>query len=468
MIKRIVTNFAALFTGEIVARVCHFIAVIYLARMLGVSGFGSISFSLALLSYFLLATNLGLGELGVREIARKKDVKDIVETIVSIRLTASAISFLALLVIACTLRKMPHTRYLLIAFGFTLFPYALSVEWVFRGIERMKYNAYGKIINAVLYAGLIIMFVRKPEDILKVAAITILADFISSIFYYVNFSRKFGQVKLHFDIKRWFSLLPTSLQLFVSSGLFIAYLNFGTVALGFAKNEQVVGIYGAAFKLILFCYALSDTLVAVTFPVISRLYHESREQLQEFINYCIKAAVLIGLPIAVGGLLLGPRLITLVYGVSYSKAGAPLQIMAWAVMLNLVDYILSYALVAFDRQSVYLRILMYATLLNVVFNVIAIPFIGYLAPSIALVLAEVVILALSIFFARDIVRLPLIKLAVKPCAAAFLMGLILLPLCGWLNPLALIVIGAAIYAGALLMAGVITKAEIARIRSVFT
>ena len=467
MLKRLVANFTALFSGEIIARVCHFISVIYLARMLGVAGFGAINFSLALLSYFLMATNLGLGELGVREIARKRDVRETVETIISIRLAASLVSYAALIVIALCLRKMPHTTFLLIAFGFTLLPYSLSVEWVFRGIEKMKYNAYGRIMNALIYVGLVFLIVRKPADILKVAAITITADFIVCVFYYINYSRKFGKVNIHFDLKRWLPLLKVSVQLFLSSALLMVYLNFGTVALGLAKDERAVGIYGAALKLVLFFFALSDTFVAVTFPVISRLYHEASDRLQQFMGYCVKIAVVMGLPVAIGGLVLGPRIIRLVYGASYASAGVLLQIMASFVLINLMSYVISYSLVAFDRQALYLRTLGYAVLLNLVLNITAIPLVGYYAPSVALVITEALVLGLSLFFLKDLIRLAWVKLAARPLAAACLMGLVIAPLAGRLNVLVVIAAGAAAYAAALFLTGAVTKEEIARIRGAF-
>jgi O-antigen/teichoic acid export membrane protein len=467
MLKKIIANFTALFTGEAIARICHFFTIIYIARVLGAQGFGAINFSLAIISYFLMTTNIGLSELGVREVARKKDTKEKAETILSIRFSLACFSFLTVLFIAFFLNKSPYTVYLLIAYGFTLFPYALSVEWVFRGIEKMKYNAYGRIINAFMYLGLIFALVKKPSDIVKVAMIAVLTDFITCIFYYANYRKRFGSIRFHLDLKRWFSLLPVSFQLFVSSALLIMYLNFGIIALGFIKNEQAVGIYSAAYKIAFLFYALSDVMVAAAFPVVSRFYHESREKFQVFMNYCIKATVSLGLPIAVGGLILGPRIIKITYGSSYSKAGPLLQIMSWFAAINLTSFILSYSLVAFDRQNKYLRILVYGLVFNIAFNLLAIHFMSYYAPSVALVLTEALVLILSFSEMKKLISVPFLRLVIRPFLCAALMSIPLLILFK-LNTFVLIALGTGFYFGALVSIGGVTKHEILKFKEALT
>jgi O-antigen/teichoic acid export membrane protein len=466
MIKRIVKNFTALFTGEVIARICHFVAVIYLARVLGAAGFGAINFSLAILSYFLMVTNLGLGELGIREVARKRDVKEMTETVLSIRLTIAAVSFLSLLLLTAFLRKAPQTTYLIIAYGVTIFPYASSFEWVFVGIEKMKYNAYGRIMNAVIYMSLIFLIIRQPSDILKVAFITIFVDTAVALFYYLIYRKMFGSLRLHLDLKRYFGLLRVSAQLFVSSAMMSIYLNFGTVALGFFKDEWSVGIFSASSKLTMFFFALSTVVVTAVFPILSSLYHESQEKLQKFLAYCARLTLILGVPVGVGMTVLGPKIIGFVYGPSYANAGPLLQILGWFAAVNLTSYVVSYSLVTCDRQGVYLKILACAAALNVCLNLLATPFIGYYAPSVALVLTEVLILIWSLFAMGDIAPVPFLKLSVRPLIASAVMGLLLLiPV--KVNLLALMGAAAVVYFAVLFAIGGFNK-EMILMKEAFT
>lgn len=466
MIKSIVKNLTALFTGEVIARICHFISVVYVARVFGAAGFGAINFSLAIVAYFLMVTNLGLGEIGVREVSRKKDIKDIAETIISMRLGIAVVSFAAILLIAFFGSKMTGTGYLVIAYGLTIFPYAMSLEWVFRGVEKMKYNAYGRIINAVLYLAMVLFFVRGVQDILKVAFITLAADLIACVIYYGIYSREFGGIRLHLDLKRWLGMGKMSSQLFVSSALLVVYINFGTIALGFLKGDLAVGIYGAAAKLVFLIYALSDIFVAAIFPVMSRLYHESGEKLSEFMRYCLKITALFGVPVAVGGTILGPGIIRLVYGASYLQSGPVFQILSWYAAVNLMSFALSYSLVACDRQHIYLKVMASGAIFNMIFNLVMVPFIGYYASAVALVLTEVITLVCSYLAVKEFITFPSIGSYTRLIAAAAVMAGILL-VSSKLNVIVLMVIAAVSYFSALFAFGGITRAEITRIREAF-
>lgn len=466
MIKKIFRNIAALFTGEVIARICHFVAVVYLARVIGAAGFGAINFSLAILSYFLMVTNLGLGELGVREVSRGRDVKDIAETIISMRLGIAAVSFIAICLIALFGKMMSKASYLVVAYGLTIFPYAFSLEWVFRGVMKMKYNAYGRIINAVLYLISILLLVHGVEDLLKVAFITMACDMISGIFYYINYSRKFGPVKLHINVKRWFDMGRISSQLFVSSAMVTAYLNFGMVALGFLMGDKAVGIYGAASKLIFFVYALSDLFVASTYPVMSRLYHESVDKFAAFMRYCLKVTVLAGLPIAIGGTILGPKIIGLIYGKSYSDSGIVFIVLSWFAAVNLTSFAVSYSLVSCDRQNRYLRITFIAAVFNVTLNLILVPFAGYVGSAVTLFATEVIVLVSSLVIVSGYVKLPDLMIFAKPLAAAVIMGMVLMVLMKF-NIVILMFLAVVVYLAALLLFGAISRDEFDMIKEAF-
>jgi len=466
MRKNIVKNLTALFTGEVVARMCHFVAVIYIARIFGAAGFGAINFSLAIIAYFMMVTNLGLGEIGVREVSRSKDIKDVAETIISMRLGIAVISFAVILLIALVGNKTTETMYLVIAYGLTIFPYAMSLEWVFRGVEKMKYNAYGRTINAVLYLAMVLLLVRGIQDILKVAFITLAADLIACAFYYGSYSRKFGGIKLHLDLKRWLAMGKISSQLFVSSALLVVYINFGTIALGFLKDEKAVGIYGAAAKLVFFVYALSDLFVAATFPVMARLYHESREKLGEFMKYSLKVTALFGIPVAVGGTMLGPKIIRLVYGTSYVQSGPIFQILSWFAAINLTSFVLSYSLVACDRQHIYLKVMAGGALFNIAFNLLVVPYAGYYASALALVLTEVATLLWSYLIVKDLIKLPSLGSYTRLIAAAMVMVAALFALRKF-DIAILMVVAVIAYFGAVFAFGGIKKSEIARIKEAF-
>src|SRR5579863_6487709 len=68
--RRLAINFVFLSFGEIAAKLLTFASFSYLARTLGPWQYGQLEFTLAIMVFFSLPVDLGLGSYGAREIAR--------------------------------------------------------------------------------------------------------------------------------------------------------------------------------------------------------------------------------------------------------------------------------------------------------------------------------------------------------------------------------------------------------------
>ena len=73
-IQRIAKNTVVLITGDLAASLIGFFFLIYIARYLGVGGFGVLSFALAFTAIFNVLTDIGLSTLTTREVARDKSL----------------------------------------------------------------------------------------------------------------------------------------------------------------------------------------------------------------------------------------------------------------------------------------------------------------------------------------------------------------------------------------------------------
>lgn len=77
-VKRLVTNFASLSTLQVISYLFPLITTPYLARVIGVTGFGSIAFGAAVIAYFSTITDWGFKYTAVRDIAtQRNDIQSI-------------------------------------------------------------------------------------------------------------------------------------------------------------------------------------------------------------------------------------------------------------------------------------------------------------------------------------------------------------------------------------------------------
>ena len=73
-VQRIAKNSLFLLASNIISKILGFFYVMYIARYLGAEGFGILSFALAFTGIFSVFSDLGLGSLTVREVARDKSL----------------------------------------------------------------------------------------------------------------------------------------------------------------------------------------------------------------------------------------------------------------------------------------------------------------------------------------------------------------------------------------------------------
>jgi len=96
-----------------------FFVTVYLARVLGASGFGKISFAFSIFAYGVLLGDLGLTILGTREVARKKDTDEISSNVLSLRFVLSLFAFVLLLLFSLFFPMQKDTKVLLALYSFT-------------------------------------------------------------------------------------------------------------------------------------------------------------------------------------------------------------------------------------------------------------------------------------------------------------------------------------------------------------
>src|SRR3972149_7243023 len=268
--RRIFKNLLALSTAEVLSRFVGFITIAYLARVLGAGAFGKISFVEAILSYFLIITNLGLNWVGTREVARHKENKDqIINTILILKFTLFFIAFVFLLIFIFFIRKPSDIKLLLFLYGLTLLPASLLIDWAFNGLEKMEYTAATNVIAKSIFMVLVFLIIKSASQIFIIPIIKLITDILIVVNLILIFNKVFGKIKFSFNKKVAINLLKMALPLGFSLYMIRIYYNFDTIMLGFMKDNETVGYYNAAYKIILVLIAFASAFYSAIFPVIS-------------------------------------------------------------------------------------------------------------------------------------------------------------------------------------------------------
>lgn len=424
-VRRAAKNLLSLSSAQIISQVIYFLIIVYLARTLGAANFGKISFAQAVVLYFMLIGNLGLSVLGVREVARDKGrIDSYASSIVSLRLALALLSFILLLGFTSLINKSAEIKHLIIFYGFSLFSSALLIEWLFQGIEKMEFIGISRILNRVVFAALVFLFIKSSRQLLLIPYLWLGGGLAAASFLFYIFGKQFGRIRLRFNLPSWKSLVRRALPMGAAFIMIQVYYNFDILMLGFMKGEEVVGWYNAAYKLIFLVLAFIPIFINVIFPLMSKYYQESREKLETLISSSTRLLTTIALPLGIGGTLLARPIMGFLYGENFSPGIIGFQILIWSVVIIYMRCTYEQSFLACDQEKRYLFGVILGAATNIGLNIVLIPYFSLKGAAIATVISEFVFSAYMFSYFRIVSRRQMVKYPLKPFIAAALMGFV--------------------------------------------
>jgi O-antigen/teichoic acid export membrane protein len=459
--KKILKNFLSLSTAEIVCRILGFFAVAYLARILGTDGFGQLGFSLAILSYFLLLTNLGLGTLGTKEIARDLSrIGNFTDNIITIRFLSAIFSFLLLLLFLFLIDKPKQLEQLILLFGLTVFTASLFLDWIFIGLEKMELVSLSKIVQQVVYVALIFLLVKKGGEIKKVPVIFFVSNIAMVLVLILFLAKNFRFFHLSFNLSLWKQILVKALPLGWSFAMIQIYYSFDSVLLGFFKDDKTVGYYTAAYKIVLFLSMFGGFYYSAIFPKVSFYYQTSKEKLGILLSYSIKFASLAVFPLGVGAIFTADPIMRFVYGKEFVSGAVPFVILVWTLAIIWVSMAYGNSLIACDQERKYAKGVTLGAIVNLIFNLIFIPYFSMIGAAIAKILSEGTVFIFMYIQFSKIIKINFGQYLLKPIAASGLMGVFMYFTKSYLGLFPLIIFSSLVYLGLIFLVKGITKEEI--------
>ena len=157
--RKFLANLSMLTAGALAAKLITFLAVARMARALGTDLFGGVAFAVAFTMYFDLIISQGLDVYAIQEVARDRGA---LERRAAAILDCAWVSLLALGALARRFFYWPSRRSemaLLLLYGLTFLPSALSLKWVFQAVEEMNSSPRRTWPGQLVFAVFVLLFV---------------------------------------------------------------------------------------------------------------------------------------------------------------------------------------------------------------------------------------------------------------------------------------------------------------------
>jgi len=400
--QRIARNTIYLAGADVLGKVMAFLFFMLAARHLGVQKFGVFSFALAYTSMFSVFTDLGLGVISAREIARDRGAARLyVSNSLTIKLAVSAVLVaIAVVSVGLVSRDPVAVRTTRIVSPFILTSsVALYYGFVFQGFERMGYSALVRLLQAMVLVAGAWAIGRGSAMASRYAWLYLAAGCGSAIFAWLAVSIRFVSPGLRFDLGFWRRMLGDSLPVGFAAAFAMLYYWNGSAFLARMSGDTAVGLYNAPFRLVLGLSFAGAAYTQAVYPAMSRMHVKDPLRLREMSTRSVHYMIVAAVPLAVIGGALARPVILLLYGSSYLGSIPVLAVLVWWGAFMYLNQMVSQSLYSVDRPGVVTAQTAVGLGVNLVLNVALIPQLGALGAAISIAIAEAV--GLTFLLARQ-------------------------------------------------------------------
>src|SRR5690554_3905117 len=268
------SNFGYLMLLQIAGYVFPLITIPYLARVIGVEGFGKIAFAAAVIVWFQTVSDWGFNYTATRDVARHRDdldkVSEIFSNVLWARILLMLVSFAVLFSLTEAIPYFKENQAILLI-TFLLVPvHIMFPDWFFQAMERMKYITIFNLLSKMLFTALVFIFIKEESDFIFQPLFTSLGFVLSGVIAMYIITVKW-KVKIHRPKhNNIYNTLKSSTDVFINNILPNLYNSLSIVLLGFWGGAAAVGIYDAGRKFILISHSFLQIITRVTFPFLSR------------------------------------------------------------------------------------------------------------------------------------------------------------------------------------------------------
>jgi O-antigen/teichoic acid export membrane protein len=459
---KITLDAAALFAGKAVGLLLGVVRLNYFASYLGVEQFGLLNFAAYFVLLFQSLFDLGIAQLLTREIARETArSRSLLGQALLLKVAIGILSSLVVFIAVAASRFDATTNEALALTTVAQIVTSLSLTFLsaFQAHRKMALVSATTVISDLLLSGLVILILPLFPSVRTTLLLTNLVALLNFAMLYLVYGRIVGTPHLGFDRVIWRRLLREGLPMAVNAFGISIYMYIGPTILRYVRPKEEVGLFSAGYKLISILTLIPAAVSQVVYPIFSQFAAQAPGKLQKSLQDAIRVMLEISVPLAVGTIVLAPRIMELIYPPAYAAGAIVLQVIIAGNAVGYLAWILTTFLLSIGRQSYCMLNSLTVAALVAVSSFLLIPPYGFVAVAAIIAVTEVLLFAsLATYAWRQGYRSTSFASPLKILLASALMGL-LLQVLSFLPLLVVVVCGVLVYGALILLLRVIGDQE---------
>ena len=463
--RTILLNFSSLSVGAAASRLAGLATNAVLGRRVSAAGFGVTGIAQSVTQYFGLLSELGLSTVAVREGAQNPgNLQNVISSMLGLRL---ALSLAAVPLGFLTAQYLPYSeasRNLFRIYLLTLPIQALSVDWVFRSIQRMYLNTVLQIVGALVTLILTVTLVRQPKDLVRVAGIAAVVAMLTVALGMRLLRREGYSARPSFSLSESSYFLRQSLPLCATSVAITLYTQANNLILGAVRGDADVGLYVAATRLSQVCYFPIWLYFAAMAPALMQTWAVSADSARSFLSTSVRVTATVSIGFGLLGASSGQWILTRIFGKSFNGSGSAFELLVWTGVVIAIGHNWGELCIASKRNRLLMQSTFLGALVNLAVCATTVSRMGIRGAALSNMLAEIAVHAIMIPSFGWHMGLSVLREAWKPALAGGGAYGVSMATRGCWPPLCAILTG-AVYTALLLAIGGVSRSDIARLRS---
>ena len=382
----------------------------YVSRILHPEYVGRVSFAESLVTYFLLFSQMGIPTYGTREIAKVRSDRNQLIPLTSqlflINFSMAICSYIVLILASCMVPRLHEDQLLYLIMGLSLFMNAMSMDWLYKGLEEYGVLAKRSFGFKLLSLLSIFLLIHKQEDYLMYGFLYMLAAYGAGI---LNFRAAYHDLlrgHLHFDkvksdIKEAFHRHLSHIAVFFAMTCATTiYTHLDTVMVGAMSGNTELGYYNAAVKIKTLLVAITTSLGIVLVPRITNCIMERKaEALRRYIRITFLFTASFSLLSLIFFECFTTQSILLFSGQEFMPAVPAMKVIMLTVPLIGFSSLTGLEiLVPFHKERIVLYSEVFGAAVDFVMNLMLIPKYGSAGAAVGTVIAELSVLSLQVIY----------------------------------------------------------------------
>lgn len=410
--NKLALNFFYLSGLQVFNYLLPLITLPYLINILQPEKYGLTVYAQTVMLYFIVFIDYGFNLTATRRISINKDnlskISEIFNNVLSTKLVLLVISLIILAIIIFSIPKFSNNWILYLFTSGVLIGQVFFPIWLFQGLQEMKYLMYFNFLSRIIFTLLVFIIIKTPTDFVYVNLLSSLGSILIGILSIAFVVKKY-KIKFRFaKMKAIVFELKDGSMVFLSNFAIQMYMGSNIIILGAYANDNTIGNYSVAEKIMLILRQILGVFSQVIYPHLCQLT-STPELIKAFFKKTIIPFLGIIFVMCLLLFIFAGKIVFLMTGKNISEIVILIRILSFVpfiVGMNIPAY---QTLLAFNYKNTYSGILIFGAIINVILNFILAHFYNAYGTAISVFTTELfitfgLIIALKLKLKNDIIK----------------------------------------------------------------